>query len=61
MAIVDPSLVEGSNGASILKELQDIGVRYELKSLPLPSCIGWMKENAAYSVDGKTVTSHLFL
>uniref|UniRef100_A0A7M5UA01 ERCC4 domain-containing protein n=1 Tax=Clytia hemisphaerica TaxID=252671 RepID=A0A7M5UA01_9CNID len=56
IAVVDPSLIEGANGADILKGLQDLGVRYEIKTLPFPSCIGWMKENATYSADGKAVT-----
>jgi len=54
IAVVDPSLVEGANGADILKGLQEIGVRYEIKSLPIPSCIGWMRENATYSINGQT-------
>jgi len=56
IAVVDPSLIEGANGADILKGLQDLGVRYEIKTLPFPSCIGWMKENATYTADGKAVT-----
>ena len=41
-------------GADILKALQDINVRYELKKLPIGSCIGWMRENVDYAVDEKS-------
>ena len=41
-------------GADILKVLQDINVRYELKKLPIGGSIGWMRENVDYTVDEKS-------
>lgn len=61
LAVVDPCLVQESGGGDILKDLQDMNVRYELKALPVVCCVGWMRENVEYKVDdnrkvNKTVT-----
>ena len=53
LCVIDPAMIE-EGGADILKALQDINVRYELKKLPIGSCIGWMRENVDYVVDEKS-------
>jgi len=54
LAVVDNHLIEDS-GADILKALQDAGIQYEMKNLPVPSCIGWMRENISYDVDSNSM------
>jgi len=50
LALVDPLIVQEEGGADVLKCLQDLNVRYELKTLPMSSCIGWLRENIDYKI-----------
>lgn len=49
--VIDPCVVQQKGGGDILKDLQDIGVRYELKELPVVCCVGWMRESVEFTVD----------
>ena len=60
LAIIDPSLIHEPGGADILKSLQELCVRFELKDLPVTSCIGWMRENVDYNVDGASEVKFAF-
>ena len=47
--MIDPKLIT-DDGADILKALQDLGAEYQVKELPLQSCIGWMREKVEFNV-----------
>ena len=49
MVVIDPKLIT-DDGADILKALQDLGAEYQVKELPLQSCIGWMREKVEFNV-----------
>lgn len=57
LAVIDPCLIQEKGGADILKALQDLNVRYEMKELPVTSCIGWMRESVDYSLKGQSEIS----
>ena len=49
ITVLDPVLVN-DGGGSILQALEGLGAQYEVKSLPVASSVGWMREKIQYNV-----------
>ena len=49
LVVIGSLILQEPNGAEVLKSLQTIGARYEVKELPLPT-IAWLRESFNYGI-----------
>uniref|UniRef100_T2M7X7 Crossover junction endonuclease EME1 n=1 Tax=Hydra vulgaris TaxID=6087 RepID=T2M7X7_HYDVU len=53
LVVIGSLILQEPNGADVLKSLQVIGARYEVKELPFPT-IAWLKESFNYEITNTT-------